>query len=99
MTAFKPKRVDNPYIVRRKGFPSGYPQPGTRQAQVLECLEAEPATCEEIARYLDTTPKIAAALAFLLIGNNLVVRIGTGRYALADPELTSLVYGSLETFS
>ena len=88
--------LDN-YKVRKKKFPQGYPQPGSGLAQVLECLEAEPATCEEIALYLNTTPKIASALAIVLMNErHLVKRISQGKYQLIDPELVSLVYGSLE---
>lgn len=83
------------YKIRKKKFPQGYPQPGTKMAQVLECLEAEPATCEEIAEYLGTTPKIAGALAMVLMPE-LITRISKGRYQLVDPELVSLIYGSLE---
>ncbi len=88
------------YKIRKKGFPQGYPQPGTKLARVLECLEAESATLDEIAEYLgeETTPKIAGALAISLISENLVERVGIGKYQLKDPELVSLVYGSLETF-
>ena len=84
------------YKIRTKLFPEGYPKPGTRLAQVLECLEAEPATAGEIAEYLGDASKykLAASLAFLLIGRGLVVRIGYGKYQLVDAELVSCIYGS-----
>ena len=87
----------NKYKIRKKKFPQGYPQPGTMFAQVLECLEADPAPCTEIAEYLDTTVDRAGALAILLMNEyGLVKRVSKGRYQLIDPELVSLVYGSLE---
>ncbi len=88
--------LDN-YKIRKKKFPQGYPQPGTQMARILECLEAEPATCEEIAEYIDTTTKIASALAIILMNDyKLIARVSTGRYRLLDPELISLIYGSLQ---
>lgn len=85
------------YKIRKQRFPQGYPQSGTLSALVLECLEAEPATCEEIAEYLGTTPNRAGALAIVLMNEHrLIKRISKGRYQLINPELVSRVYGSLE---
>ena len=88
--------MESDYKIRKKPFPKGYPAPGTKLAQVLECLEAEPATCEEISEYLSTTMDIASALAIRLMGDGLVQRISKGRYQLMDPVLVSLIYNSLE---
>ena len=87
----------NGYKIRKKKFPHGYPQPGTQSARLLECLEAEPATLDEIATYLDTTLDRAGALAAVLMNEqHLVRRTSRAKYQLVNPELVSLIYGSLE---
>ncbi len=85
------------YPIRKNKFPKGYPKAGTQYAKALECLEAESATCEEIAEYLNVSILHAtSAVNVLLTRYGLVKRIGKGKYELIDAELVSLVYGSIE---
>ena len=69
-----------------------YPRVGTISAKIIECLEAEPADCGEVAVYLDTTEVKTRSLLCWLRNKGLIRHNGKSKYELVDPIGASLTY-------
>ena len=78
----------------RNGYrtPLKFPRAGTLSARIIECLEAEPASIDEIAAYLNVPWEQAKGLIQKLRGRGLVRHRGEFQYELTDPEAASLAY-------
>lgn len=85
ITGLKTNRGDDPP-------PLQYPKSGTKSAQVIECLEAESATVDEISRYLKVDSVRARGIIQKLRGAGIVKHNGDSHYQLVDPEGASLAY-------
>lgn len=82
---------------RKIRVPEGYPRPGSIQAKILECLEAEPASTDEVALYVGASLRhvcnrlgeFKRAGHVRLVGFN---SAGHAIYELIDPVSISLIY-------
>ena len=72
--------------------PLKFQKAGTKSSRIIECLEAEPASIDEIAAYLNVPLDQAKGLVQKLRGRGLVRHRGEFRYELTDPEAASLAY-------
>ena len=81
-------------IPARNGYktPLSFPKSGTMSARIIECLEAEPATLDEIAAYLRVPCSQAKGLVQKLRARGLLRHRGEFKYELTDPEAASLAY-------
>ena len=70
-----------------------YPRVGTISAKIIECLEAEPATANEIGHYIDRTDQQARALMKHLMDKGIARHKGEFQYELIDAEQAAKVYG------
>ncbi len=72
-----------------------YPPAGTRMARIIECLEAEAATLQEIRAYIRVPEQNVAQVKGLLTKlqhRGLVRKCGDMFWELVDPESASIVY-------
>ncbi len=78
----------------RNGYktPLKFPRTGTMSARIIECLEAEPATADEVAGYIREPLERTRKLLDWLRQRGLVRHRGEFQYELTDPEAASLAY-------
>ena len=79
--------------------PNGYPRPGTAKARVLECLEAESASTDEIAQYVGATLGTTKFWLHELKRDGIVRLIGYSdlgysMFELVDPISISILYST-----
>lgn len=90
----KPLQLLEPGEATGGNSPPRYPRSGSASARIIECLEAEPATLEEIAEYVGKSRGNTKSLLNLLRVEGVVVRCGEMRWTLVDPIAASVAYFS-----